>query len=478
LAALGRRPLRTLVVAAAVAFGVAVRVWILHEPLLGGYLDSDEAVPGLMARHMLHGEFPVFYWGQAYAGSTEVALIAGVFRFVGSGGLAMRIVPMLLYAAGALLVWRIGRRTIGEPGATTAALFFWIAPAYFVFRSTREAGYQGTMLVLCLTAVLYALRLRERQTWDDAAVVGLAAGLAWWTSIQSGLVLFPLLAWLAWRRLWRYAGIMIAGACLGSLPWLVWNAGHHWQSLRVAYAAHTTYGFRLAGFFTHALPIAVGVRVPWVLEWVPNRTVALVALAALAVTVGAAVVARRRALELPIVITLFFPFVYAASSFTADLFEPRYLILLAPFLALFLGALLEDARAAAVGLALAGVLAVVGLVRVEDSGGIAPGAPDVRAPRSVAALVSALDREHVTRAWADYWVAYRVTFASRERIIVAPTSGDRYAPYHDAVQADPRSAHIFVAGTATEAPERPALLKAGFHRIRVDGYDVYVPASP
>src|SRR6185312_1031761 len=34
-------------------------------------LDSDEAVIGLMARHILHGERPTFFWGQNYMGPFE-----------------------------------------------------------------------------------------------------------------------------------------------------------------------------------------------------------------------------------------------------------------------------------------------------------------------------------------------------------------------------------------------------------------------
>src|SRR6478672_2609190 len=34
-----------------------------------GLIDSDEAIVGLMARHILHGrELPIWYYGQAYMG--------------------------------------------------------------------------------------------------------------------------------------------------------------------------------------------------------------------------------------------------------------------------------------------------------------------------------------------------------------------------------------------------------------------------
>jgi 4-amino-4-deoxy-L-arabinose transferase-like glycosyltransferase len=172
---------------------------------LGGYLDSDEAVPGLMARHFLHGEFSTFYWGQAYGGTAEVGVVAVIFAVGGSGAVTLRLASMLLYALGAVLLWRIGRRTIGEPAATVAALLVWLSPAYFLFRSTREYGYQQVLLVLGLAILLLALRLAERVTRLDCLGLGLSLGVGWWTSPQIVLVALPALAWLACRRpqVWR-----------------------------------------------------------------------------------------------------------------------------------------------------------------------------------------------------------------------------------------------------------------------------------
>ena len=48
------------------------------------FFDSDEAVEGLMARHVLLGEFPAFLWGQRYKGVPEVYLSSAVFRAAGS----------------------------------------------------------------------------------------------------------------------------------------------------------------------------------------------------------------------------------------------------------------------------------------------------------------------------------------------------------------------------------------------------------
>src|SRR5471032_1240462 len=61
------------------------------------FFDSDEAVEGLMARHLLHGEFPVFLWGQHYKGVPEVYVAAVIFRLAGSSVVALKAATLALF---------------------------------------------------------------------------------------------------------------------------------------------------------------------------------------------------------------------------------------------------------------------------------------------------------------------------------------------------------------------------------------------
>jgi hypothetical protein len=48
------------------------------------------------------------------------------------------------------------------------------------------------------------------------------------------------------------------------------------------------------------------------------------------------------------------------------------------------------------------------------------------------------ERKQRRVARADYWLSYKLTFLTGERVIVAPTNGvDRYPPYTAAVRAEP-----------------------------------------
>src|SRR5579875_73913 len=71
---------------------VIVRVWLIVHT--NGVLDGDEATVGIQAEHILRGQFPVYYYGQAYLGSFQAYVIAFIFLFTGPAVWAMRIEPI------------------------------------------------------------------------------------------------------------------------------------------------------------------------------------------------------------------------------------------------------------------------------------------------------------------------------------------------------------------------------------------------
>src|SRR4051794_13218038 len=54
-------------------------------------IESDEAIVGLMARHMLAGHFPIWFYGQSYLGSLEAATTAALFPLFGSTPLVLKL---------------------------------------------------------------------------------------------------------------------------------------------------------------------------------------------------------------------------------------------------------------------------------------------------------------------------------------------------------------------------------------------------
>ncbi|MFN8449576.1 MAG: glycosyltransferase family 39 protein [Anaerolineae bacterium] len=146
---------------------------------------SDEAVVGLMARHILQGERPVFFYGQAYMGSLDAWLIAVGFAVLGESVLTIRIVESLLYllivASGYAAALRISGRVIV---AAVAALVFAVPNVLLaVYTTATLGGYNETLLLGNLILLLgWDVSHEYRRSLWRWALLGLCAGVGWWTN--------------------------------------------------------------------------------------------------------------------------------------------------------------------------------------------------------------------------------------------------------------------------------------------------------
>src|SRR5260370_1583286 len=120
----------------AVLVGLALRLAVIASPL--GELDGDEAVVGLMARHIAFlGDRPVFYYGQPYLGSLEAFSAAPLFRLVGSSSALLKLVPTA-YSLGFLVLNAIvAKRLFGTRPALATAAYLALPPSMWAVWSTK-----------------------------------------------------------------------------------------------------------------------------------------------------------------------------------------------------------------------------------------------------------------------------------------------------------------------------------------------------
>lgn len=502
-------PWVSVAVAALVVAGIALRVWTLASPL--GEADADEAVVGLMAADMLDGHFEAFFWDQEYGGVHEAVVVAGLLGLGLPEVAAVKLTPMLFFAAAALLLWRIGRRLAGDDDADDcetagrlAGALFWAGSAGAVWMSTKERGFYGATLVFGLLVVLLTLRLAEPRrprervggTARDALLLGLAAGGGWHASPQAGYLILPAVGWLAVdaarRRvpahLLRAVPWVIGGTVLGALPWIVTNLRTGFASLEPpAGFPHSSYADRLDLFFDRGAPMALGARSP---VFPPfglspgGRALLLVLVAAVVVTVVGLVRRRRRRGGLGrwwIVLTglAAYPFVFALFPTSVTIADVRYVCLLIPFLALLAGWGLARARPV---VAVAGVAALLGGAVVATAETIetsdTPGLWDIGAG-DLDPLLAALEREGVERLYADYWIAHRVTYQTGEDVIAAPFDSVRFLPYERAVRGAPAAPYAVFREAANKAI-LTAYLEANeiaYRQVEAGIYTIYFPAE-
>ena len=469
----------TILVAVAVVAGLVLRVWILATPL--GALDSDEAISGLIARHMLDGEVSALYWLGNYGGTLESAVAAAVFAVFGSSVLALKLTTLVLYAVAGVLTWRVGLRTVGSRAAQVGAAIFWISPAYFIWWSTKARGFYAMGLIFGLVVLLLALRLREQGSRRDAALLGLALGLGWWTSPGVLVLAVPALAWLLWRRpsVLRLVPIALPGFLIGIAPWLAWNVRNSWLSLDLSPVAseQSTFLDRVVNLFHYVLPTWLGLRVPFSLDWLLGPVLGWIGLGAALAGFAVLVARRRPELEPLLVAAALFPLLYGLSKFTYYFDEPRYAVYLSPVLALLAGSAFATPARAAVALAAALALSVAGLVQMDREEQFQPVAQDVRVPSDLGPVLDLLGREGQTRVLANYWIAYRISFESEERVIATSTGFVRYQPHDRLVRRSAYPARVYVRGSKVEGRARSELASRGYRRLEAGGFVVYVRRS-
>ncbi|MCB0311244.1 MAG: hypothetical protein KDD42_08410, partial [Bdellovibrionales bacterium] len=100
-------------------------------------IDSDEAIVGLMAKHILEGQqIPVFYYGQHYMGSFESLLVAALFSLFGVSSVVLKCVPFLFSLLLIVLVYQLALRLGDITAARFAAVLCACPPAALVGWST------------------------------------------------------------------------------------------------------------------------------------------------------------------------------------------------------------------------------------------------------------------------------------------------------------------------------------------------------
>ncbi len=231
--------------AAILLLGGALRFWLLARDI--PTLNSDEATVGLMALHVLRGEWTVFYWGQSYMGSIEAILAAPWIALLGPTSLALRLIPTLAGLAFIATAYALAARLFSPRVGLVSAALLALGPPFFVILSMRAlGGYPETLLFGNLLLLLALAGSRPgRQGLRHAAAFGLLAGLALWTDLLVVPYLLAAGAIFWWQRrtdlLGRTGLALIAGLLLGASPALVYNILH--QGVTIT----TMLGFTVVG---------------------------------------------------------------------------------------------------------------------------------------------------------------------------------------------------------------------------------------
>jgi len=533
---------------------VGVRVGYL---LIGGSaIDSDEAIIGLMGRHVLAGQHVTFFYGQEYMGSLEAYIAALMFFLFGASSWSLKVVPLFFSIVFFYLSVQLARSLYDRKvGLLTAFLLVFSSPFFLVWSLKARGGYMETLvfgtilfllarklvfhasswklatingssryirsgfnllLVLICTLLyfqlerggivlqvgemtlssrgfirpLFALSIcwlaghlvcKEQPVrvsclmapyWRNMALLGLIAGLSWWTNqlilfyfVPVGFVLILYLCstlYTGANQLY-FAATFVVSFFLGSSPYWFYRVFNGFTGASVTGLADRAHWLQQGkDFFTIAIPRLLGC---W-FDFSADPLVAGCSVIVLIVYALSLLFLTQRLLvqlssvgvllldKVEVIFFLFlccYPFLFSISSMGWFTCEPRYLLPLFSVLPLVAAKFLAQLQARSRGLFvfLLTPFVVLSLLNAAafDSTALQPRVENMRLPVSFTPLRHWLGEKQIAYIYTDYWVAYRLTFESNEEIICSvypPFVNDRYPLYPQLVGKADKPAYIIM----------------------------------
>ena len=515
------------------ALGIALlgRVLLLASGAVS--FHSDEAVVALMARHILQGERPVFFYGQAYMGSLDAWLVAVGFRLLGESVLTIRLVQALLYlgvvASGFYAAWRLSGRALV---ALVTAVSLALPPVLLaVYTTATLGGYNETLLFgNLLLALGYDISHEFRRSGWRWLLLGLVGGVGWWTNGLIVAFAAPVALLVFWRILRPVDGetrplvqraapllLTLAGFFVGSAPWWVFNFEHDFAALAFYVGGTPEDGFagnnvpslpfdqRLLGIFFLGLPTLIGLRFPWQPSYfAPAVGAVLVFIYALALfrlarrtpAADGAPALKPDAAALVLGMVGIFMLIFFVSKFSIDPTGRYFLPFAVPFgIALGVLAVTLRGRLWRVGLLalVFGYYAAGQITAVSVEPGLTTQFNlDSHIPNSDdQALIDFLDEHELYAGYTTYWVAFRLAFLSGERMQYSSAlpykpslsyteSDERFPPYKAAADAALNPAYITAKVFEVQARLEAVFAEQGvtYTQAEVGPYTIYYDFEP
>lgn len=448
------------IIAALVVVGALLRLDFMRA--VGFCIDGDEAIVGLMGKHILEGRgVPVFYYGQHYMGSLEALLASVSFAIFGVSPFSLQLVPLMFSLLLIVLMFALGRSIMSaRAGLVSAALMAVAPPALLVWSSKARGGFIE-LVVLGVVAFLVCLEwIRthpERLRYP--LLLGCILGIGWWVNNQIVYFIVPVGIFSlihSFSHSMRLAGnggaggttqgmsrgVLRIAACglgaflVGSSAYWVYNLQRDFPSAGMyQLVSWQDFNIHVRGLLHIALPMIVGAQRFWqktpvfpgakmlafCLYLVPLFVLVLFRWRSLLGVLRGSI-DRQRPIELLVLFCLACCGIFALSSFGGLVQAPRYLLPIYVGIFVLLGVCCEAMlqRSVKLGVVYCGMLLTFQLASAYVGGRGVSGEPFVFAGERVARdhrpLIDALHSLGISRVRTNYWIGYRLAFETKEGV--------------------------------------------------------------
>src|SRR5947209_7332200 len=199
------------------------------------HVHSDEAIIGLMGKHILEGRyFPFYMYGQPYnAGAAWEAYLAAIaFAFFGVGVIALKSCIVVLSLLCLFLFYRMCQMLYDERTAVLATIVFALTPSLLKWHF-QTRGYSWYFLSIPLLTILFlSIQSTPNRRWLPFLLFGAVSGLSIW-GLELGIA-FNVVLWvlLLMRRnvSFNNALVALAGFIIGYAPAIAFNLTNHFAN--------------------------------------------------------------------------------------------------------------------------------------------------------------------------------------------------------------------------------------------------------
>ncbi|MDW8102080.1 MAG: hypothetical protein RMK30_04290 [Anaerolineae bacterium] len=406
---------------------------------------ADEAVVALMARHILQGERPLFFYGQSYMGALDAYLTALGFALFGESVTVIRMVQALLYAGTMVFSAAWLYEVAGKSSQCPVLLLLLFPPVGFLLYTAFSLGGYGEALFFGSVLLWWTWRCSQRQRilLRDGFLWGSLAGIGLWCTHLTAIYVLPLtfiLLYKQWRGLqvrWPFWAGLAAGLTIGLIPYLlhigskgVYTVLADLRGARVPQHPLLSDPLQRLGLLVLAwFTVVMGVRPPWEFIFI-GGPLAVVPLLLFLLLVKVTRKPISSALTWPLVLAGFNLFLWWATPFAGDV-SGRYALPSTHAWILFLAGSISQVSQRKLRAILlwgfTGYYALSLLILTWGPGFLNPqfnfasridlsGLPE---------LAEFLERNRLVHGYTNYWIAYPLAFLSGEKLIFAPR-----LPYH------------------------------------------------
>jgi len=241
--------------------GVCYRLFAAYPIKLGRFAPASSA---LQAMHIMNGERPIFYSGQAWMGPAGAYLLAGLFKLFGASSLTLGgfswIMSVLFLLGTVLLAYRL----FGIDNALVVAGLFLVPIDWVMYLAGQPRAHYTIIFVLVPIVFLATLALLRRHRDGRplllmAFLLGLLCGFAFWTNMSIGPAIGVSVLLLLWQLRGSFFTRVLpgwsAGWVLGFSPVIWYNLTHQAILVDQVNARNTRQlGRILWAFVTNAWP--------------------------------------------------------------------------------------------------------------------------------------------------------------------------------------------------------------------------------